>query len=85
MRFKLAIKAIGTIIERTSTVNGKKYKRVWLYIPQRLSDDSQFPFASGDPVELEADVSRKKLMVSLIGKEEAKAKGWTSRPKAGKR
>ena len=40
------------VIARKSTAKGKPYRRIWLYVPPGVSEDTAFPFHAGDPVEV---------------------------------
>lgn len=75
----ITTKGIGTIIRRKSVVNKKEYARMWIYVPQKVADDSQFPFKPGDPAEVEIDLVKKQLMVSQIDRAEATKRGWAAR------
>ena len=79
MGLNLARKGIGTIIGRKSVSKGREYSRIWIYIPTKVSEDTAFPFKTGEPCLVEIDTERKHLQVNPISENEAKKLGWRKR------
>jgi hypothetical protein len=75
----LARSGIGTIIGRKSVSKGKKYARIWVYVPTKVSEDTAFPFKIGEPCLVEIDERKKQLTVKPISKDEAVEQGWRKR------
>ena len=46
------MEAKGRFINRPTSTGGKKYDKFFIYVPTELAKDSQFPFRSGDRVEI---------------------------------
>lgn len=40
----------GTIVFRESKTGNRVYRKVWLYIPSQVANDSSFPFEHGEKV-----------------------------------
>jgi len=72
---------IGTIIGRKSVSKGREYKRIWIYVPTRVSEDSAFPFKIADPCLIELDPKQKTLTVKPIEREKAVKMGWRAERK----
>lgn len=75
----MARKGIGTIIGRKSVSKGREYSRIWIYIPTKVSEDTAFPFKTGEPCLVEIDIKRKRLQVNPISENEARQLGWRKR------
>ena len=75
----MARKGIGTIIGRKSVSKGREYSRIWIYIPTKVSEDTAFPFKTGDPCLVEIDTKKKHLQVKPILEDEARKLGWRKR------
>ena len=58
----LALKGKGRFINRPTVTGGKKYDKYFVYIPTELAHDSQFPFKTGDDVEISVDAKKKRLI-----------------------
>jgi hypothetical protein len=82
--FVLARVGIGTVIGRKSVSKGKEYRRIWIYIPTKVAEDTSFQFKVGDPCFVEIDTSRGWLVIKPISLEEAKKLGWAERPRKRK-
>jgi hypothetical protein len=61
----LATKGRGRFINRPTTTGGKKYDKFFVYVPTEVAKDSQFPFKSGDEIEMAVDVKNKALVIRL--------------------
>ena len=72
---------VGTIIGRKSVSKGKEYRRIWIYVPTKVSEDAAFPFKIGEPYLVEINVRRKWLIVKPIPLKEAVRLGWAKRPR----
>jgi hypothetical protein len=70
---------VGTVIARKSTAKGKTYRRIWIYVPSRVSEDTAFPFHPGDPVEVAIDKDGQGISVKQISVAKALQRGWTKR------
>ena len=70
---------IGTVIARKSTAKGKTYRRIWIYVPSRVSEDTAFPFHAGDPVEVAIEKDDQGMSVRPISVGKARQRGWTNR------
>ncbi len=70
---------MGTIIGRKSESKGRKYTRIWIYVPTKVSEDTAFPFKIGEPCEVEIDTTTKDLTIRPITKEKASKLGWARR------
>jgi hypothetical protein len=77
----LAGVGIGTVIGRKSVSKGKEYRRIWIYIPTKVAEDTSFPFKVGEPCLVEIDTARKWLIIKPISLKEAKKLGWVERPR----
>lgn len=44
----MTLDGIGKIVERKTESKGKKYKKLWIYIPSQIANDSAFPFQAGE-------------------------------------
>ena len=55
---------------------GRQYKRIWIYVPTKVSEDTAFPFKVGDPCLIQLDVERRQLLVRQISGEKAVTMGW---------
>jgi hypothetical protein len=70
---------VGTVIARKSTAKGKTYRRIWVYVPSRVSEDTAFPFHAGDPVEVAIEKDDQGMSVRPISVGKALQRGWTKR------
>ena len=61
---RMVLEAETTISTSTATVKGKKYSRLYLYLPSTLTNDSQFPFKPGEKVKIR--IEGKKLVVEKV-------------------
>jgi hypothetical protein len=77
----LAKFGIGTVIGRKSVSKGREYRRIWIYIPTKVAEDTSFPFKVGEPCLVEIDTARGWLVIKPISVEEAKEFGWAERPR----
>ena len=62
-----------------STAKGKTYRRLWVYVPAKVSEDTAFPFQAGDPVAVAITDDNKGLDVRPISVGKAVQRGWTKR------
>lgn len=74
----IARKGVGSVIGRKSRSKDRDYRRIWVYIPSKVAEDSSFPFEPGDPVGIEIS-SGTVVTVSKISLAEAKSLGWAKR------
>jgi len=77
----MARSGIGTVIGRKSVSKGREYRRIWIYIPTKVSEDTAFPFKVGEPCLVEIDVTRKSLAVKPVNREQATKLGWRAERK----
>jgi hypothetical protein len=77
--FVLTRVGVGTIIGRKSVSKGKEYRRIWIYVPTKVAEDTSFKFKVGEPCLVEIDTGRGWLIIKPISVEEAKKLGWTER------
>ena len=70
---------VGSIIARKSSAKGHSYRRVWIYVPAKVSEDSAFPFKPGDPAEVTITEDNSSLTVKPISIAKAKQRGWAKR------
>lgn len=75
----MARTGVGTVIGRTSASKGKKYSRIWIYVPTKVSEDTAFPFKIGMPCLVEIDTKKGCLNVATISEQEAVKLGWQRR------
>jgi hypothetical protein len=75
----LARSGVGSVIGRKSVSKGRRYERIWIYVPTKVSEDTSFPFKVGDPCLVQLDLEKKQLVVKKIAKEEALRLGWRER------
>ena len=61
---RMVLEAETTISTSTATVKGKKYRRLYLYLPTILTNDSAFPFKEGDKVKVR--IEGKRLVVEKV-------------------
>ncbi|MHB8565884.1 MAG: hypothetical protein ACYC7D_05595 [Nitrososphaerales archaeon] len=61
----MALKGKGRFINRPTTTGGKNYDKFFVYVPTEVAKDSQFPFKSGDILEISVDARRKKIILEL--------------------
>ena len=40
------------MLQRKSKAGGKEYVSLWVYLPNKISEDSNFALKAGDPVEI---------------------------------
>ena len=55
-------KGTSKIVNKPSTSKGKKYDKLYVYIPSQVAKDTNFPFKEGDKVVVE--IKGKGLMVT---------------------
>ena len=55
-------KGIGTIVNRPTITGGKRYDKIFAYIPSDVAKDSNFPFKIGDRIEVE--IQGEKLIIT---------------------
>lgn len=55
-------KGIGTIVNRPTITGGKRYDKIFVYIPSDVAKDSNFPFKIGDRIEVE--IQGEKLIIT---------------------
>lgn len=67
------------MIGRKSVSKGREYRRIWIYIPTKVSEDTGFPFEVGDPCLVAIDIERKQLIIKTIAKEKAIKEGWRAK------
>jgi hypothetical protein len=70
---------VGTIIGRKSVSKGKEYTRIWVYVPNKVSEDTAFPFKPGQPCQIHIEENGKQLIVKPISEAEAVDLGWRKR------
>jgi hypothetical protein len=75
----LARRGVGTIIGRKSVSKGKEYARIWVYVPTKVSEDTAFPFKTGQPCLVKIDESKTQLTVKPISEKDATELGWRKR------
>jgi hypothetical protein len=46
-------KAIGRVVNRPTITGGKRYDKIFVYIPSQVANDTAFPFETGTKVEVE--------------------------------
>lgn len=46
-------KAIGRVVDRPTITGGKRYAKIFVYIPSQVANDTAFPFKIGTKVEVE--------------------------------
>ena len=49
---KLPLEAESTVLGSTAKSKGHTYRRLLIYIPQKLSQDSAFPLKEGDKIKI---------------------------------
>jgi hypothetical protein len=54
------------IVNRPTITAGKKYDKLYVYIPTELSKDSTFPFKANDKVRIRIDVGNSRLLIEKI-------------------
>lgn len=69
----------GSVIARKSTSKGKIYRRIWVYVPTKVSEDTGFPLKAGEPVEVAITEDNKGLTVKPIPLGKALQRGWKRR------
>jgi len=62
----MTLEGVGKVVERTTKSKGKKYKKVWIYIPSQIANDSAFPFQAGEKVKIKINLKRRMLEVSKM-------------------
>jgi len=77
----MARSGIGIVTGRKSVSKGLEYRRIWIYIPTKVSEDTAFPFKVGEPCLVEIDVARKSLTVKPVNREQAIKLGWRAERK----
>jgi hypothetical protein len=77
--FDLARTGVGTIIGRKSVSKGRKYARIWIYVPTKVSEDTSFPFKIGMPCLVQINEEKRQVIVKLISEKEATKLGWRKR------
>jgi hypothetical protein len=75
----LARIGIGTIIGRKSVSKGRKYTRIWIYVPTKVSEDTAFPFKIGMPCLVEINEEKRQIIVKPISEKEGTKLGWRKR------
>ncbi|MCL4436712.1 MAG: hypothetical protein M1503_09575 [Thaumarchaeota archaeon] len=80
--YRITKRAIGSIISRKNQAGGKTYRRIWIYVPAKISEDTAFPFKPGDPCQIEIDLEKRQLTVTQISEDEAQKQGWAKRPRS---
>jgi hypothetical protein len=75
----LARTGVGTIIGRKSVSKGKEYARIWVYVPTKVSEDTAFPFRTGQPCLVEISKEKNQLVIKPISEKEATELGWRKR------
>jgi hypothetical protein len=78
----MARSGIGTVIGRRSVSKQREYRRIWIYVPTKVSEDTNFPFKVGDPCSVIIDTDARQLIIKTISREKAVREGW--RAKASK-
>jgi hypothetical protein len=58
---------------------------VWVYIPTKLSEDSNFKYKLGDPVRITLDTKTGDLEITKVSHEEAEKQGWARRERYRKK
>lgn len=79
---EIAKQGVGSIISRKNQSGGKVYRRIWIYVPAKISEDTAFPFKPGDPCQIQIDLEKHQLTVTQISTNEAKRQGWTKRQRS---
>jgi hypothetical protein len=77
--WNLVSRAIGTVVGRKTTADGREYTRLWIYVPNKLSQDTAFRFRVGDPYDIEMDTKTGELTIRGISPDEAIHCGWSRR------
>ena len=62
----LATKGKGRFVNRPTVTGGKKYDKFFIYVPTEVAKDSQFPFKTGDFLEIKIDTVKKHLIVKHL-------------------
>jgi hypothetical protein len=44
------------VVERTTKSKGKKYTKVWIYVPIKVAEDSNFPFKGGEEAKIKINL-----------------------------
>ena len=60
------MKNTSTIVNRVWATKGKKYNKMYTYIPSQVARDDQFPFKFGDKVTINIDPVRKCLIIEKL-------------------
>jgi hypothetical protein len=77
-RHAIANHAIGTVLQRKSKAGGREYTSLWIYLPNSIAEDSNFPFKGGDPVEINLSKDGE-LALRPISETQAVKEGWSRR------
>ena len=80
----MARTGVGTIIGKKSMSKGKEYRRIWIYVPTKVSEDTAFPFNVGEPCLVEIDIPETCLNIKPISEKEAVELGWRKRKRRRK-
>jgi len=67
------------VIGRKSVSKHHQYRRVWIYVPTKVAEDSNFPFKVGDPCFVAIDIERKQLIIKTMSREKATKEGWRAK------
>ena len=62
-------KAIGRVVNRPTITGGKRYEKIFVYIPSQVAKDTAFPFKIGTKVEVE--IKGKTLIIRKTQEEES--------------
>ncbi len=57
------IKAKSKIVNRPSISKGKKYDKIFVYLPQAIVTDSAYPFCTGDIVIVSIDTKNNRIII----------------------
>ena len=59
----MATKGVGRFVNRPTSTGGRIYDKFFVYVPTEVAKDSQFPFKTGDRVEVRIDPKRKWVVI----------------------
>ncbi len=60
------LKAKSRIVNRPSISKGKKYDKIFVYLPQAIVTDSAYPFDIGDIVIVSIDTKHQRLIIEKV-------------------
>jgi hypothetical protein len=62
----MALEGVGKVTEKKSKSRKGEYKQVWIYVPIKVAEDSNFPFKGGEEVKIKINLKRRMLEVSKM-------------------